>query len=91
MAISIHPYLTGVPHRIKYLEMLYDYILGHEGVVMWTGARDPRLVQVADLTPHDMFGGVGKVSGSCGSRCQSYSAASTAASATARPASRDTR
>ncbi len=39
MAISIHPYLTGVPHRIKYLEMLYDYILGHEGVVNWTGAE----------------------------------------------------
>jgi peptidoglycan/xylan/chitin deacetylase (PgdA/CDA1 family) len=39
MAISIHPYLTGVPHRIKYLEMLYDYILGHTGVVMWTGAE----------------------------------------------------
>ncbi len=39
MAISIHPFLTGVPHRIKYLEALYDYILGHEGVVMWTGAQ----------------------------------------------------
>ena len=39
MAISIHPYLTGVPHRIKYLEMLYDYILGHKDVVMWTGAE----------------------------------------------------
>jgi allantoinase len=39
MAISIHPYLTGVPHRIKYLEALYDYILGHEGVVMWTGEQ----------------------------------------------------
>ena len=39
MAISIHPFLTGVPHRIKYLEMLYDYILGHDGVVMWTGAE----------------------------------------------------
>jgi allantoinase len=39
MAISIHPYLTGVPHRIKYLEMLYDYILGQDGVVMWTGAE----------------------------------------------------
>lgn len=39
MAISIHPYLTGVPHRIKYLEMLYDHILAHEGVVMWTGAE----------------------------------------------------
>lgn len=39
MAISIHPYLTGVPHRIKYLEALYDYILGHEGVLQWTGAE----------------------------------------------------
>ena len=39
MAISIHPYLTGVPHRIKYLEALYDYILGHEGVVTWTGGE----------------------------------------------------
>ena len=37
MAISVHPYLTGVPHRIKYLEALYDHILAHEGVVMWTG------------------------------------------------------
>ena len=39
MAISIHPYLTGVPHRIKYLEALYDHILSHPGVVMWTGAQ----------------------------------------------------
>jgi allantoinase len=39
MAISIHPYLTGVPHRIKYLEALYDHILAHEGVVLWTGAE----------------------------------------------------
>jgi peptidoglycan/xylan/chitin deacetylase (PgdA/CDA1 family) len=39
MAISIHPYLTGVPHRIRYLDALYDHILGHEGVVMWTGAQ----------------------------------------------------
>jgi peptidoglycan/xylan/chitin deacetylase (PgdA/CDA1 family) len=39
MAISIHPYLTGVPHRIKYLEKLYDYILGHEAVMMATGAE----------------------------------------------------
>lgn len=39
MSISIHPFLTGVPHRIKYLEQLYDYILGHEGVVPMTGAQ----------------------------------------------------
>lgn len=37
MAISIHPYLTGVPHRIRYLEALYDHILSHEGVLMCTG------------------------------------------------------
>lgn len=37
MAISIHPFLTGVPHRIRYLESLYDHILAHDGVVMWTG------------------------------------------------------
>lgn len=37
MAISIHPYLTGVPHWIKYLEALYDYIRGHEGVLFWRG------------------------------------------------------
>jgi peptidoglycan/xylan/chitin deacetylase (PgdA/CDA1 family) len=39
MAISIHPYLTGVPHRIRYLEALYDHILGHSGVLLWTGAE----------------------------------------------------
>ena len=48
MAISIHPYLTGVPHRIKYLEVLYDYILGHEGVHDVDRRRDPRLVSRAD-------------------------------------------
>jgi peptidoglycan/xylan/chitin deacetylase (PgdA/CDA1 family) len=37
MAISIHPYLTGAPHRIRYLEALYDYILRHEGVALCTG------------------------------------------------------
>ena len=39
MAISIHPYLTGVPHRIRYLEALYDHILSHQDVVCWTGEQ----------------------------------------------------
>ncbi|WP_336800993.1 polysaccharide deacetylase family protein [Kaistia sp. MMO-174] len=39
MAITIHPYLTGAPHRIRYLEKLLDHILGHEKVVTWTGAE----------------------------------------------------
>jgi peptidoglycan/xylan/chitin deacetylase (PgdA/CDA1 family) len=37
MAISIHPYLTGVPHRIRYIEALYDHILAHNNVLVWTG------------------------------------------------------
>jgi peptidoglycan/xylan/chitin deacetylase (PgdA/CDA1 family) len=39
MAISVHPYITGAPHRISYLEKLYEYILGREGVMMWTGEQ----------------------------------------------------
>jgi len=39
MAVSIHPYLTGAPHRIRYLEELYDYMAGHEGAVMCTGGE----------------------------------------------------
>lgn len=36
MAISIHPYITGVPHRIRYVEELLDYIAGHDGAVFMT-------------------------------------------------------
>jgi peptidoglycan/xylan/chitin deacetylase (PgdA/CDA1 family) len=39
MAIAIHPYLTGAPHRIKYLEMLYDHILSHDDVALFTGSE----------------------------------------------------
>ena len=39
MAISVHPYITGVPHRIAYLEKLYEYILQRPGVLMWTGEQ----------------------------------------------------
>mgnify|MGYP003386971159 FL=1 len=39
MAISVHPYLSGVPHRIAYLEQLYDYVLGHDHVLVWTGEQ----------------------------------------------------
>lgn len=39
MSISIHPYLTGVPHRIGYLEELLDSIREREGVAFWTGEQ----------------------------------------------------
>jgi peptidoglycan/xylan/chitin deacetylase (PgdA/CDA1 family) len=37
MAIAVHPYVTGVPHRIKYFEAIYDYIKQKPGVVFWKG------------------------------------------------------
>ncbi len=39
MAISVHPYITGVPHRIRYLEELLDYVKGHDQVAWMTGAE----------------------------------------------------
>lgn len=37
MAISLHPYLTGVPHRIRYLDQLLTHIADKQGVLFWTG------------------------------------------------------
>jgi peptidoglycan/xylan/chitin deacetylase (PgdA/CDA1 family) len=50
MAIAVHMYLTGAPHRIKYFDQALDYIRGHEGVVFmrggemldWYKAEEPR-------------------------------------------------
>ena len=39
MAISIHPYITGVPHRIGVLEDLLDYGDGHDGVALMTASE----------------------------------------------------
>ncbi len=37
MAIAIHPYISGQPHRIKYLDSVYDHIARHAGVIHWQG------------------------------------------------------
>jgi peptidoglycan/xylan/chitin deacetylase (PgdA/CDA1 family) len=39
MAISIHPYITGVPHRIGALEDLLDYVGSHDGVAWMTASE----------------------------------------------------
>ena len=39
MAISIHPYITGAPHRIRYLEELLDYVGSFEGVAWMTATE----------------------------------------------------
>jgi peptidoglycan/xylan/chitin deacetylase (PgdA/CDA1 family) len=38
-SLAFHPYLSGVPHQIKYLEQLFDYAKGSEGVAFWTGEQ----------------------------------------------------
>jgi allantoinase len=37
MAIAIHPYISGQPHRIKYLETVYDHLNRHAGILHWNG------------------------------------------------------
>ena len=39
MAISVHPYVTGVAHRIGYFEKLLDHIQSRQGVVIQTGEQ----------------------------------------------------
>lgn len=39
MSVSVHPYLTGAPHRIGYLEELLDAMREKDGVVFWTGEQ----------------------------------------------------
>jgi len=36
-ALAIHPYISGQPHRIKYLEAIYDHARKFGGVAYWTG------------------------------------------------------
>src|SRR5690606_229166 len=39
MGIAVHPFLSGVPHRIKYLENALRYIHGHKDVCFMTGEQ----------------------------------------------------
>ncbi len=39
MAICLHPYLYGQPHRVKYLDRALEYVLGHEGIWQATGSE----------------------------------------------------
>ena len=39
MAIAVHPYVSGAPHRIKYFDQIFEYIKQHEGVLFMTGSE----------------------------------------------------
>jgi len=38
MAISVHPYITGAPHRIGYFDRIFRYLKEQRGVLFWRGA-----------------------------------------------------
>ena len=37
MALAVHPYISGVPHQIKYFEAVYHYMRKMKGVWFTTG------------------------------------------------------
>jgi allantoinase len=37
MTLAVHPYISGVPHRIKHFDAVYDYMRKHKGVWLTTG------------------------------------------------------
>ncbi len=37
MAIAVHPYISGVPHRIGYFEKIFETLSQKPGVLFWTG------------------------------------------------------
>lgn len=50
MALTVHPYLMGVPHRLRYFQEAIEYICGRPDIVFWTGARiyDWYVAQIGD-------------------------------------------
>ena len=39
LAFAVHPYLSGVPHRVGYLREGLEQIVKKPGVVVWNGEQ----------------------------------------------------
>src|ERR1700694_2903729 len=39
MALVVHPYIMGVPHRLRYFREALEHIRSRAGVVFWTGEQ----------------------------------------------------
>ena len=52
MALAVHPYISGVPHRIKYFEAVYDYIRKQQGRLVRHRRGDLRVVQARTMRSH---------------------------------------
>jgi len=51
MGISMHTFISGVPHRSKYVEQVYDHIMSKPDVLHWTGEQvlDWYKAQIGDV------------------------------------------
>ena len=39
MAVVVHPYIMGAPHRLRYFREALEHIRSRPGVVFWTGEQ----------------------------------------------------
>ena len=39
MGICLHTFISGVPHRVKYVEQVFDHITSKPDVLLWTGEQ----------------------------------------------------
>ena len=39
MAVAMHCYLSGMPHRISHVRRAFEELLGKPGVAAWDGVR----------------------------------------------------
>src|SRR6185312_2432263 len=39
MALVVHPYIMGAPHRLKYFRSALQHIRQHDDVLFWTGEQ----------------------------------------------------
>jgi allantoinase len=39
MALVVHPYIMGAPHRLKYFRRVLEHLRGHKDVLFWTGEQ----------------------------------------------------
>jgi peptidoglycan/xylan/chitin deacetylase (PgdA/CDA1 family) len=39
MCFTMHPYIIGVPHRVKHLRRIFEHVCGRPDAVVWTGEQ----------------------------------------------------
>jgi hypothetical protein len=39
MALSVHPYIMGAAHRVKYFRKIFEKIRKKKDVLFWTGSQ----------------------------------------------------